>query len=77
MNPQGKDWKFLYNLCDIIKFNYSKGLNFDKSSIAYQYISQVNQPLLDRHILLEKDSFELPLIDFNLLKNVGWQLLTL
>ena len=88
MNLQNKDWQYLYNLCDIIKFNYSKGLNFDKSSIAYQYISKVNpaeliiegslnlwrqgktQPLLDRHILSEKDSFKLPFIDFDLLKSI-------
>lgn len=64
--PQ-KKWKHIYNLADIIRFHHKKALNFDKETIAYQYISQINKSDLFGEDDIKSKNFRCPDINFNLL----------
>jgi len=64
------NWNKLYNLADIIRFNYEKGLTFDKHTIAYQYVSQSNKPLTHDRTDVLSDNYIPPDIDFELLQTI-------
>jgi hypothetical protein len=54
----------MYNLGDIIRFNFKRGLDFEESSIAFQYLKKTKNPLTD-------DIYQTPpSVDFQLLYEI-------
>jgi hypothetical protein len=62
----------MYNLADIIRYNFDVGLDFDHDTIAYKYISQVNSQLVAKgnYDYYYKHGNPLPNVEFKLLRDI-------
>jgi hypothetical protein len=62
----------MYNLADIIRYNFDAGLDFDHDTIAYKYISQVNSQLISQrnYKYYHKHGNSLPNVEFRLLRDI-------
>ena len=62
----------MYNLADIVRYNFDVGLDFDHDTIAYKYISQVNNQLVAGrdYYYYYKHGNPLPNVEFKLLRDI-------
>ena len=65
-----KKWGQLYNLADIVRFNFAKGLDFNKDTIAYQYVDQMDGPLSLTPHDTQAETYKIPSVDFELLYEI-------
>jgi len=62
----------MYNLADIIRYNFDCGLDFDRDTIVYKYISQVKNKLVTgrNYDYYYKHGNPLPNVEFKLLRDI-------